>query len=113
MGRFPRRWSLDELPQIFNVLRGDMSLVGPRPLAVPHDDRFADVVDGFAARHRMKPGLTGGARTNGLRGEVGDAAPIEARLRHDLDYVEHWSIGFGLWILALTAVRVLDGRNAH
>jgi len=113
VGRFLRRWSIDELPQLFNVLRGDMSLVGPRPLALPHDAQFAAIVEGYAARRRMKPGLTGWAQANGLRGEVCSMAELEERVRHDLEYVEHWSPAFDCWILLLTALRLFNDRNAY
>lgn len=113
VGRVLRRWSIDELPQLFNVLRGDMSLVGPRPLALPHDAQFAAMIEGYAARRRMKPGLTGWAQANGLRGEVRDMAALEERVRRDLEYVEHWSPAFDCWILLLTMLRLFNDRNAY
>lgn len=113
VGRVLRRWSIDELPQLFNVLRGDMSLVGPRPLALPHDAQFAAMIEGYAARRRMKPGLTGWAQAHGLRGEVRSVAELEERVRLDLEYVEHWSPAFDCWILLLTALRLFNDRNAY
>lgn len=112
VGQFLRRTSIDELPQLFNVLIGDMSLVGPRPHALTHDIDFARMVGLYAARRRMKPGLTGWAQVNGLRGPFGGDNSLERRVSYDLDYIENWNIGFDLWILFLTPFQVLLGRNA-
>lgn len=112
VGHFLRRTSIDELPQLFNVLIGDMSLVGPRPHALTHDIDFARSVGLYAARRRMKPGLTGWAQVNGLRGPFGGDNSLERRVSYDLDYIENWNIGFDLWILFLTPFQVLLGRNA-
>ncbi len=116
VGHFIRKTSIDELPQLFNVLRGHLSLVGPRPHAVnAHtDDRlWNDVVDGYFARHRVKPGVTGWAQVNGWRGEVDTPEKIERRVEHDLFYIENWSVLFDLYILLLTPFRLLRSENAY
>ncbi len=114
VGYWLRRTSLDELPQLFNVLRGDMSLVGPRPhyAATCAGTRlFRDVVPGYAARHRMKPGLTGWAQVQGLRGETRTEQQITDRVAHDLYYIENWSFGFDLKILFRTLKQEVLGRS--
>jgi len=113
IGSLLRRSSLDELPQIFNVLRGDMSLVGPRPHAVPHNQQFATIVDEYAARHRVKPGITGWAQINGWRGETDTVEKIRKRVEHDIHYIDNWSIRFDLRILFMTPLVVLRGENAY
>ena len=113
IGRILRRLSLDELPQIFNVLNGTMSLVGPRPHAVQHNEEYARIIRGYFARHRVKPGMTGWAQVNGLRGETDTVKKMEARVQYDIYYVENWSLLFDLKILAMTAVICLTGRNAY
>ena len=113
IGRFLRRLSLDELPQIFNVLQGTMSLVGPRPHAVPHNEEYAAIIGGYFARHRMKPGITGWAQVKGLRGETDDPEKMKARVEHDIHYTDHWSLPFDLQILAMTVYVVLSQNNAH
>jgi Undecaprenyl-phosphate glucose phosphotransferase len=113
IGRILRRLSLDELPQIFNVLNGTMSLVGPRPHAVQHNEEFARIIRGYFARHRVKPGMTGWAQVNGYRGEIKTLADMEARVQYDIYYAENWSLWFDLKILAMTAVICLTGRNAY
>lgn len=112
LGRFLRRTSLDELPQLINVVRGEMSLVGPRPHALAHNDAFARVIDGYLARHRVKPGITGWAQVNGCRGETRTVEDMERRIRFDLEYVESWSLWWDLSILARTTTFVLGRRNA-
>ncbi len=116
VGRFIRKSSIDELPQLFNVLRGDLSLVGPRPHAVSaatHDRVYADVVDGYFARHRVKPGVTGWAQINGWRGEIDSDDKIKYRTAYDLYYIENWSLLFDLKILFLTPIRLLNTENAY
>lgn len=116
VGRFIRKSSLDELPQFFNVLRGDLSLVGPRPHAVQAQTgnrKYVDVVEGYFARHRVKPGVTGWAQINGLRGELDSDEKIRARTSYDLDYIENWSVLFDLKILFLTPIRLLNTDNAY
>ena len=113
VGRFIRRWSLDELPQIFNVLGGSMSLVGPRPHAVVHNESYARQINAYFARHRVKPGITGWAQVNYLRGETDTIDKMKARVAFDLDYIEHWSLLFDLRILIRTVLVVLRGENAY
>jgi exopolysaccharide biosynthesis polyprenyl glycosylphosphotransferase len=114
-GAFLRRTSLDELPQLFNVLRGDLSLVGPRPHALSGKAAgmvYEQVVEGYFARHRVRPGITGWAQVNGWRGETDTIEKIEQRVAHDLYYIENWSIWLDIRILILTPVAVLFGKNA-
>lgn len=113
IGRILRRFSLDELPQLFNVLDGKMSLVGPRPHAVDHNEAYAQIIRGYFARHRVKPGLTGWAQVNGFRGETRTLEAMEARVKYDIYYAENWSLLFDLKILMMTAVICLSGRNAY
>ncbi|KPF43127.1 undecaprenyl-phosphate glucose phosphotransferase [Rhizobium sp. AAP43] len=116
VGRFIRKTSIDELPQIFNVLRGDLSLVGPRPHAVAgqtRDKTFAEIVEGYFARHRVKPGVTGWAQINGWRGEIDTDDKIKFRTAYDLYYIENWSLLFDLKILFLTPIRLLNTDNAY
>lgn len=116
VGRFIRKTSIDELPQLFNVLAGSLSLVGPRPHAVnAHTDNktWDDVVDGYFARHKVKPGVTGWAQINGWRGEVDTPEKIQKRVDCDVYYIENWSILFDLKILFLTPFRLLNSENAY
>jgi Undecaprenyl-phosphate glucose phosphotransferase len=113
LGRLLRRLSLDELPQLFNVLSGTMSLVGPRPHTVDHNEAYAQTIRGYFARHRVKPGLTGWAQVNGCRGETKTLKEMEARVRYDIYYVENWSLLFDLKILVKTFIICLTGRNAY
>ncbi len=116
VGRFLRKSSIDELPQFFNALRGDLSLVGPRPhavLAQTHDRKYSEIVEGYFARHRVKPGVTGWAQINGLRGEVDTDEKIKLRTAYDLYYIENWSLLFDLKILFLTPFRLLNTENAY
>ncbi|MCY0094614.1 undecaprenyl-phosphate glucose phosphotransferase [Hoeflea sp. J2-29] len=116
VGRFIRKTSIDELPQFFNVLRGSLSLVGPRPHAVvaaSRDRLFAEVVDGYFARHRVKPGVTGWAQINGWRGEIDNDEKIKQRTACDLYYIENWSLLFDLKILFLTPLRLFNTEHAY
>ena len=117
VGRIIRRWSIDELPQLFNVLAGDLSLVGPRPHAVAavssRQQSFEAIVEGYAARHKVRPGVTGWAQIHGWRGEISEPAALTARVEHDLYYIENWSIRLDLYILAITPLRLLDKRHAY
>ena len=116
VGRIIRKTSLDELPQLFNVLLGQLSLVGPRPHATQAkaaEALYEKVVDGYFARHKVKPGITGWAQINGWRGETDTHAKIEQRVKHDLEYIDRWSLGFDLYILAKTPFVLLKGENAY
>jgi Undecaprenyl-phosphate glucose phosphotransferase len=116
VGRFIRRTSLDELPQLFNVLKGELSLVGPRPhatQALAAGNLYEAVVDGYFARHKVKPGMTGWAQVNGWRGETDTAEKIERRVEHDLYYIENWSLTFDLYILARTPLALLKPESAY
>lgn len=113
LGRFLRRTSLDELPQLLNVFGGSMSLIGPRPHAVSHNRYYAGMIDGYLGRHRVKPGITGWAQVNGLRGETDTIDKMRRRVELDLYYIENWSLGFDLKILALTVIEVGTGRAAY
>src|SRR5689334_484018 len=117
VGRFIRKTSLDELPQLFNVVfKGNLSLVGPRPHAVHAkavDRLYDEAVDGYFARHRVKPGITGWAQINGWRGETDNDEKIQRRVEHDLYYIENWSVLFDLYILAMTPFSLLKTENAY
>lgn len=116
VGRIIRKTSIDELPQFFNALRGDLSLVGPRPHAVQaqtRDKLYGEVVDGYFARHRVKPGVTGWAQINGWRGEIDHDDKIKMRIECDLFYIENWSLWFDLKILFLTPIRLMNTENAY
>lgn len=112
-GRLLRSTSIDELPQLVNVLRGNMSLVGPRPHAVAHDDGYSKVIAKYALRQHVKPGLTGWAQVNGYRGETSRLELMERRIDCDLWYIKNWSFWLDLRILVLTCFEVLRGRNAY
>jgi putative colanic acid biosynthesis UDP-glucose lipid carrier transferase len=111
-GRILRKYSLDELPQLINVLQGRMSLVGPRPHAVAHNEMYRKLIDGYMVRHKVLPGITGLAQVNGLRGETQTLEQMEARVRCDLEYLRNWSVALDLQILARTALRVWNDRAA-
>jgi putative colanic acid biosynthesis UDP-glucose lipid carrier transferase len=112
VGAFLRRSSLDELPQFINVLQGRMSIVGPRPHAVAHNEQYRKLIKGYMLRHKVKPGITGWAQVNGLRGETETLDKMEARIQYDLDYLSVWSLWFVLWIILLTIKVVLKRENA-
>ena len=111
VGRFMRRTSLDELPQLFNVLKGEMSLVGPRPHALEHNHLFKSQIPRYMLRHRVKPGLTGWAQVNGFRGQTENTEKMAARIEHDLWYIQNWSLWLDLKILLMTPLVMLH-RNA-
>jgi putative colanic acid biosysnthesis UDP-glucose lipid carrier transferase len=113
IGRFLRRSSLDELPQLFNVLGGSMSLVGPRPHAVDHNEEYAKIIRGYFARHRVKPGITGLAQVKGYRGLTDTLEKMQNRVKYDVIYTENCSLVLDLRILAKTAVVCLGSRNAY
>jgi putative colanic acid biosynthesis UDP-glucose lipid carrier transferase len=113
IGRILRRTSLDELPQFFNVLLGQMSIVGPRPHAVAHNERFASLIDGYLSRHRVKPGITGWAQIHGLRGEAETLARMQERVRYDLHYIENWSLLLDLRIILRTLLVGFSHPNAY
>jgi putative colanic acid biosynthesis UDP-glucose lipid carrier transferase len=113
IGGFLRRTSLDELPQLINVVRGEMSLVGPRPHPVALNERYLHRIEGYLGRHRVRPGITGWAQINGCRGETVDDEAMLRRLRYDLEYIENWSPIVDLKILMLTAFRGFINQNAY
>jgi len=113
IGGFLRRTSLDELPQFLNVLRGDMSVVGPRPHALEHNELYKDLVQRYMMRHRVKPGITGWAQVNGLRGETDTLRKMSDRVEHDIYYIQHWTFRMDLIIIARTAVSGWTGRNVY
>ncbi|KQQ57275.1 undecaprenyl-phosphate glucose phosphotransferase [Pseudomonas sp. Leaf127] len=112
LGSFLRRTSLDELPQFFNVLRGDMSIVGPRPHAVAHNEQYRKQVNGYMLRHKVKPGITGWAQVNGWRGETDTLDKMRKRVEFDLHYIEHWSVWLDLKIILLTLFKGFLNKNA-
>jgi putative colanic acid biosynthesis UDP-glucose lipid carrier transferase len=113
VGAFLRRSSLDELPQFINVLQGRMSIVGPRPHAVAHNEQYRKLIKGYMLRHKVKPGITGWAQVNGLRGETETLDKMEARIRYDLDYLRNWSLWMDLLIVMRTIKVVAARENAH
>ena len=113
VGRFLRRTSLDELPQLFNVLRGELSLVGPRPHAVAHDEHYAALIKEYVNRSKIKPGITGLAQVSGLRSETRDPELMRLRVKHDLHYIDHWSPWLDIKILVRTVGVVFWDRHAY
>jgi putative colanic acid biosynthesis UDP-glucose lipid carrier transferase len=113
VGRVLRRFSIDELPQLLNVLKGEMSLVGPRPHAMAHDDKYGQIIAFYAMRHNVKPGITGWAQVNGWRGATPEVHMMRRRVEHDLWYVDHWSLWVDIKILVVTVVRVWRAQNAY
>lgn len=112
-GAFIRRTSLDELPQFINVLQGRMSIVGPRPHAVAHNELYRALIRAYMVRHKVKPGITGWAQVNGLRGETETIEKMQARVEYDLEYLRNWSLGLDLQIIARTVWLVLADRQAY
>jgi putative colanic acid biosynthesis UDP-glucose lipid carrier transferase len=113
IGRFLRRYSLDELPQLMNVLAGQMSLVGPRPHAVAHNEAYRKLIKGYMVRHKVKPGITGLAQVNGLRGETRNLEQMEERVRYDLEYLRNWSFELDIAILWKTVLCVFHDAKAY
>jgi Undecaprenyl-phosphate glucose phosphotransferase len=113
VGSFLRRTSLDELPQLFNVLQGNMSLVGPRPHALAHDQQWSELVKSYGVRHQIKPGITGLAQVEGSRGEISNENDIAARVAQDVSYIRNWSLGLDLKIIVRTIGAVLSRKNAY
>jgi len=113
LGAFLRRYSLDELPQLLNVLGGSMSVVGPRPHAVAQNEEYRRLIQGYMIRHKVKPGITGWAQVNGLRGETRSLDRMRLRIEHDIDYMRRWSMALDLRIMLRTALVVLKDPNAY
>jgi Undecaprenyl-phosphate glucose phosphotransferase len=113
VGRILRTTSIDELPQLFNVLRGEMSLVGPRPHAIAHDNEYTETIANYAFRHHVKPGITGWAQAHGLRGGTTKLDLMKKRVELDIWYINNWSLWLDLWIILLTCFEVARGRNAY
>jgi putative colanic acid biosynthesis UDP-glucose lipid carrier transferase len=113
IGRLLRRTSLDELPQLFNVIEGSMSLVGPRPHASAHNEQYRAVIDGYMLRHKVKPGITGLAQVSGYRGETESLERMEQRIACDHQYIREWSFWMDVKILAKTLGVVVAQRNAY
>lgn len=113
LGAFLRKTSMDELPQFINVLQGGMSIVGPRPHAVAHNEQYRKLIHGYMLRHTVKPGITGWAQVNGWRGETDTMEKMEMRVKYDLDYINNWSIAFDLKIIWMTIFGGMRGKNAY
>ena len=113
LGSFLRRTSLDELPQFINVLQGRMSIVGPRPHAVAHNEQYRQLITAYTVRHKVKPGITGWAQIHGHRGETNTIEKMRARVDYDLEYLRNWTLGLDLQIIARTVKIVFFDRNAY
>ena len=113
IGRFLRRTSLDEFPQFLQVITGELSLVGPRPHAVAHNEQYRSMIHGYMLRHIVKPGITGWAQVNGWRGETAEVEKMEQRVRHDLEYIRNWNLLLDLKIIFLTIFGIKNRRNAY
>jgi putative colanic acid biosynthesis UDP-glucose lipid carrier transferase len=113
IGKFLRRYSLDELPQLVNVLQGRMSLVGPRPHPVSMNETYRKLIKGYMVRHKVPPGITGLAQVSGCRGETSTLEAMQARIDFDLDYLRHWSPMLDIKILLLTAWKVFKDDKAY
>ena len=112
-GVFLRSTSLDELPQFINVLAGSMSIVGPRPHAVAHNEQYRGLINGYMVRHKVRPGITGWAQVNGFRGETSSVEKMRQRIEYDLDYLNHWSVSLDLWIMLRTVLVVVKDKRAY
>jgi putative colanic acid biosynthesis UDP-glucose lipid carrier transferase len=112
-GRFLRHYSLDELPQLFNVIQGHMSLVGPRPHAIAHNEEYRRLIKGYMIRHKVAPGITGLAQIRGLRGETKTLDQMRARVEADLEYLRRWSLALDLKIIALTIFEMFRDSKAY
>jgi lipopolysaccharide/colanic/teichoic acid biosynthesis glycosyltransferase len=113
VGRFLRRWNIDEVPQLFNVLTGDMSLVGPRPHALSHDREYEQRISRYARRHNVKPGITSWAQIHGYRGETDTDEKMRKRVEHDLYYIDNWSLWLDFKIIVRTVLSRSAYRNAY
>ncbi|MEN9538600.1 MAG: hypothetical protein RLZZ126_835, partial [Pseudomonadota bacterium] len=113
VGAFIRRTSIDELPQLLNILRGDMSIVGPRPHAISHNEAYRKLVKGYMLRHKMKPGLTGWAQIHGFRGETDTLDKMQNRVEFDLEYLRTWTPVLDIYIIYKTLGLVLRRTNAY
>jgi exopolysaccharide biosynthesis polyprenyl glycosylphosphotransferase len=113
VGRWLRRTSIDELPQLLNVLTGDMSLVGPRPHATAHNTEYQKLIANYACRYHVRPGITGWAQVNGLRGETPTVDMMETRVKLDLWYINNWNFWLDIKILAQTVLLMLRGQEAY
>lgn len=113
LGRILRRYSIDELPQLLNVVQGSMSIVGPRPHAVTHNEQYRKLINGYMIRHKVRPGITGWAQVNGLRGETDTVDKMHARVEYDLDYIRNWTIWLDLRIMVRTAFLIANDRDAY
>jgi len=112
-GAFLRRTSLDELPQFYNVLQGRMSVVGPRPHALSHNEHYKELISSYMQRHKVKPGITGWAQVHGLRGETDTVDKMQRRVEYDLFYIENWSIWLDAKIVFLTLFKGFNDENAY
>ena len=113
VGAFLRRYSLDELPQFFNVLQGRMSIVGPRPHAVSHNEEYRKQINGYMLRHKIKPGITGWAQVNGWRGETDTLDKMEKRVRYDLEYIQNWSAWLDVKIILMTLFQGFSTKDVY
>jgi putative colanic acid biosynthesis UDP-glucose lipid carrier transferase len=113
IGSFLRKTSLDELPQFFNVLQGRMSIVGPRPHAVAHNEQYRKQISGYMIRHKVRPGITGWAQVNGCRGETDTLDKMKSRVAYDIEYLRNWSLSFDLLIVLKTLQLVWNDKNAY
>jgi exopolysaccharide biosynthesis polyprenyl glycosylphosphotransferase len=113
VGRWLRRWNIDEIPQLFNVLKGDMSLIGPRPHALSHNHEYEQKIALYARRHNVKPGITGWAQIHGLRGQTDTDDKMRRRVEYDLHYIDNWSLGLDFQILVRTVISPRSYSNAY